>query len=256
MNAVVAVARYALLEARRSRLLWLAAAFLLAGFVLAEFVTEVALTEVSAFQSSLFSAVLRLSAVFILSLYVATSMVREFNDKVHELVLAAEVPRWSYFCGKLLGYCVVAVIVAALYGVALLLYVPPGAAAIWAVSLACELAIMVSACLLALFTFGQVTAALSTVFGFYLLARSIAAIQLMSDSPLLASSSMAQQALRMMVDGVAFALPELHRFTSSDWLTRADGATLSVLLPVLGQTAIYLPLLGAAALFDLYRRNL
>lgn len=252
----IAVARYTVLEALRNRLLWLAAAFVLGGFVLVEFIGDVAITEVDQFQSGILGALLRICAVFIVSLFVATSMVREFNDKVLEMVLAAAVPRASYFLGKLAGYFAVAVLVGAMYGTALLLYAPADAVLIWTVSLVCELCIVVTLCLLALFSFGQVTAALSTVFSFYLLARSIAAIQQLSDSPLLHSSSLGQQFLSFMVDAVAFLLPALHRYTLSDWLIHPVDATWGVVLPVLAQTAVYLPLLAGAALFDLYRKNL
>ena len=252
----IAIAQFALLEAFRNRLLWLAGAFLLAGFVLAEFVAEVAIAEVNEFQSAFMASVLRLSAVFIVSLFVTTSMVRDFNDKVLELILAAAVPRASYFLGKLAGYCCVALAIATMYGVTTLLYAPGKAALIWSASLWCELSIVVTMCLLTLFTFGQVTAALGTVFAFYVLARSIAAIAFMSDSPLLTSSSVAQQFLGWVIDAIAFALPSFHRFTASEWLVYPVETDWSDLLPVIGQTAIYLPLLAAAALYDLYRKNL
>ena len=57
------------------------------------------------------------------------------------------------------------------------------------------------------------------------------------------------------MDAIAFLLPELHRFTSAEWLVYG-GAGLAELAPVAGQTLVYLVLLVAAALFDLHRKNL
>ena len=197
MNAnllsVRSIGKYALLEALRDRLFWLAGAFLVLGLVLAQFVSEVAITEVRQFQSGFLSAGLRLCAVGIMCLFVVTSVVREFNDKVLELILSSPIPRWTYFCGKMLGFTMLGVLIAAMYSLALLVYAPPFAVLVWGLSLASELVLMVSVSLLALFTFSQVTAALSTVFAFYLLARSINALHLIGDSPVVYSSSAAQQ---------------------------------------------------------------
>ena len=66
---------------------------------LAEFVGALAITESVAFKSGLLGALLRLAAVFLLSLFVITSMVRELNDKQLELVLALPIARVSYFLG-------------------------------------------------------------------------------------------------------------------------------------------------------------
>jgi hypothetical protein len=53
---------------------------------------------------------------------------------------------------------------------------------------------------------------------------------------------------------IAFLLPALDRMTQTTWLLEpAPGA--SALGPIVGETAIYLVLIGAAALFDLYRKN-
>jgi hypothetical protein len=107
--------------------------------------------------------------------------------------------------------------------------------------------------LLCLFSLHQVTFALSMVAGFYLLSRSISAIQLMGQSPLV-DAGLSQQAIGTLVDIIAFLLPELYRFTPSQWLIYHT-ATWQELAPILGQTAVYLVLLIGAGLFDLYRKN-
>ncbi len=252
---VGAIAYYTLLEALRNRLLWLVVGVLLAAFGLAEFLGAVAITETRQFQSGFMGALLRAFAVFVLSLFVITSIVREFNDKGLELVLSFPIPRASYLLGKLLGFFGLALIIASAAGVCLMAYAPPFQACLWAMSLAMELFIVTAVSLLCLFTFTHVTVALSAVMVFYLLSRSMTAIQLMGHFPVVSSESLAQDVIVAFLDALAFLLPQLDQFTASDWLIY-HSAGWADLLPVVGQTVIYVGLLSGAAMFDLYRKSL
>ena len=49
--------------------------------------------------------------------------------------------------------------------------------------------------------------------------------------------------------------PSLARFTQGHWLID-PAVSLSTLTPVLGQSAVYVALLGSACAFDLSRRQL
>ena len=90
--------------------------------------------------------------------------------------------------------------------------------------------------------------------GFYLLARAIAAVQLIGNDPL-STHTTSQQVIGFVVNCLSAVLPHLDEFTRTDWLVYQNGtwASLAVLLL---QGAICLTLLGAAALFDLYRKNI
>lgn len=255
MSAVLAVAQYTTLEALRNRLLWLVVGFVVGGFTFAEFIGEVAITESAEFQSSFLGAVLRVSAVFMVSLFVITSMVREFNDKGLELVLSQPIARATYFVGKLLGFAGLALFTAALYALALLIYTPVDQALMWGISLTAELLIVMTFSLLCLFTFAHVTLALSVVMAFYVLARTITALQLIGQGPLGPAGQLSQQVIGWLMSGLGFLLPELDRFTSSEWLVYHTGQWQD-LWPILGQSVIYVALLSGAALFDLYRKNL
>lgn len=255
MNPVITIAAYTVLEASRNRLLWLVFAFMATGAVFAEFIGDVAITESEQTQAAFLGALLRACAVFMVALFVITSMLRDFNDKGVELVLSLPIPRASYCLGKMLGYSAVAAMTAATYSVCLLLYAPPAQTLLWGVSLTCELLIVTAFSVLCLFTFTHVTLALSTVMGFYVLSRSISAFRAIAESPLLTSDSLGQQFLHGFVSGLAYVLPSLERFTLTDWLVYATG-TWQSLMPIFVQTVIYLLLIVAAALFDLYRRNL
>jgi hypothetical protein len=90
---------------------------------------------------------------------------------------------------------------------------------------------------------------------FYLLSRSIEAMQLMARNPIVSSDTWSQRIIEQFIDGMAFLLPDFARFTSSEWLVYHTGGWQEV-APIAAQTLVYLALLAGAALFDLYRKNL
>jgi len=254
-SRVFTIAYYTFLEATRNRLVWLVVGFVVIGFGLSQFVAEIAIAESATFQSSFLAAVLRFFAVFTIALFVITSMVREFDDKGLELVLSLPIPRYQYFLGKLLGFSALAVMTAFVCGVVLLVHAPPAQVALWVFSLSCELLIVTALSLLCLFTLHQVTLALSAVMAFYLLSRSIEAMQLMARNPIIDTDSLSQRIIEGFVDAVAFLLPDLGRFTSTEWLVYHTGDWQAA-VPIAVQSIVYLALLAGAALFDLYRKNL
>ena len=182
-------------------------------------------------------------------------MVREFNDKGFELVLSLPLPRAGYFLGKLSGYMAIALLIAACMTLPLLLVAPLEHALLWGASLGCELLLVCALSLLCMLTLNQTLPAFVVVAAFYLLARSIAAIQLMGQGPLINVESWSQSVVMFIIKAVALLLPDLDRFTATDWLVYHSG-TPDLLMPILGQSLIYLVLLAGAGLFDLYRKNL
>jgi ABC-type transport system involved in multi-copper enzyme maturation permease subunit len=250
---IVSLARVTLLEAVRNRLLWLAAVVIVASLGLAQFLNQVAITESREIQTALLAAPLRVAAVFMIAVFVITSMVREFNDKVIELLLSLPAPRALYFLGKFAGYAAVALIVALLSALPLVPFANPPGLALWTASLFCELLIVAAIGLFCVLSFAQVVPAFAAVGGFYLLSRSIAAMQIIAGAPL-QEPAFADRAVNVIVELIALLLPSLDRMTQTTWLLEPlPGA--DVFGGVLGQTAIYLLLICSAALFDLYRRN-
>ena len=255
VTAVLTIARITVLEAARGRLAWLVAGFTLTGCVLAVFAGEVAITETQGFRSGLLGAWLRSCAVFTISAFVISSELSEIRDKGFELMLSMAVPRSAYYAGKLAGFAAVAMLSASACALALVWFAPLAQAALWTASLGLELLIVIAMSLLCVFTFSQVAWAMSAVLGFYLLSRSMAALQLMAHKPAAASGSAAQSFMQAFVDALAYLLPDLDRFTASEWLIHGAG-TIADLGFAAAQTAVYTTVLGAATLFDLYRRAL
>jgi ABC-type transport system involved in multi-copper enzyme maturation permease subunit len=255
MSKVLAIAQFTLLEALRTRLLWLVLAMLALLGLGSLFVQHVAITETIRLQTGFLAASARMGAVFILCLHVASSMVREFNDKGVDLLLSLDLPRSGYFFGKLLGFAGLALIMAALTSLALAWLAPLPGAALWGLSLACELMLMGALTLFCVITFVQIMPAVSFALGFYLLARSIAAVKLMSGSQLLNPNAWTTKLTGWLVDGLSVVLPDLARFTQTGWLVNAHEG-FSALGFVTLQTGVYGLLLVLAGLYDLYRKNL
>lgn len=253
MPIVASLARATVLEAVRNRLLWLAAAIIGIAFGLAQFLNQVAITESRDIQTALLAAPLRVAAVFITAVFVITSMVREQNDKVTELLLALPAPRASYFFGKFAGYAAFAGMLALLSAVPLTLFAHSAGLALWTVSLLCELLIVTATSLFCVLSFTQVVPAFAAVGGFYLLSRSMAAMQIIAGASLQAPT-FTDRVVSGVVDLIAFVLPTLDGMTQTSWLL-GPAPGVNALANTLAQTAIYLALLCSAALFDLYRKN-
>ncbi len=179
-KVVLTIARATLLEALRSRMLWLVGVLLLVAVASAAFLQQVALIETARIQAAIIAALLRACAGFLVAAFVVMSMVREFNDKVLELMLAQPWPRAAYLFGKFVGFSAAGFALAAIVSLPLAFLSPPAQVAIWALSLACELVILAAMSLFCVITLAHVVPALAAVLGFYVLGRSMAAIQIIA----------------------------------------------------------------------------
>lgn len=252
--AVGTIARYTFVEAIKNRLFVLMIAGLVCIFGITLFLGELAITETREVQVSIMGYIARLFAVFITSLFVITTLVREFNDKTIEFIIALPVPRYAYFFGKFFGFAFLSVFVSIIVSFPVFFYTEFIQGMLWCTSLVCELFIVVALCLLCLFTLGQVTTAFFTVMAFYILARSIGTIQLISQSPILESTNVSQLFMNQLLDLIAFVIPDFGNFTQSEWLVYHTGNTDGLSMIAI-QTLIYIFLLSSAALFDLYRKE-
>lgn len=246
------IARYTLVEAMRNRLLWLMVVALALALVAAAFLQQVAITETARVQASVIAAAMRLFAVFLVAAFVVTAVVRELNDKVLEMLLAKPMPRASWLLGKGLGFTAVAAVVAVAAGLPLWPFGAPAGVAAWTASLFLELSIVAAAALFCVLTLNQVVTALAAVLGFYALARSMAAVQIIAAAA--GTSGWRDRVTGALVDGIATLLPSLELMTQTSWVI--DGpAGASLLAAVLVPACVYVGLLAAAAAFDLYRQN-
>lgn len=247
------VARFTFLEAVRNRLFTLVIVGLVCILGLTEFIGDLTVTETRAVQSSLTASGLRLFTVCVVGLFVVTSMVREFNDKGFEMLLSLSMTRASYYFGKFAGFVCLSIVIITAASLILLLYSPALDVLAWFSSLLCEALIVIALGLLCMFTFSSITTAFTAMIAFYLLSRCMHIIQLISASPTLESKAFSHEFIDFLINAIAYVLPDLNLFTRSEWLVY--GVNTNDLLPVITQTGIYLLLLVAAGLFDLYRKE-
>ena len=254
-SPILTISRYTLIESLRNRLLLLSFLVIAISFALVEFIGDLTITEHRVTQVAILAAFLRMSAVVIITLFVVSSTVRELHDKTLEMILAMPIHRGSYYLGKLMGYFYIAALVSVIFAVLLLMYADSEMVFIWMLSLFLELVLVVALSLVMLFTFSQVPSALTGVFIIYGASRIATTIYLMAKYPIIAHSSMAQQFMDSFIELLTWLLPDLHRYTQTEWLTY-NTAEWTMLMPLLGQTIIYLIFLSFIALFDFYRKNL
>jgi ABC-type transport system involved in multi-copper enzyme maturation permease subunit len=247
------IARATLLEAVRSRMIGIVAILCLLSIGLAGFVRQVAIVEAAEIQVTVLAAILRAAAAFLTAAFVTMSVVREYDDKVFELMLAQPWPRGVYLAGKFVGFSTATIGLAVIVSLPLLPFAPIDRLGAWTLSLACELIIVAAMSLFCVITLAQVVPALAAVLGFYVLARSIGAMQLIAAASE-ASGTWAERAADWVVRAIALVLPRLDLLTRSDWLV-AGAPGPAALAGAVGQAAAYAALLMAAAQFDLHRQN-
>jgi hypothetical protein len=248
------IARYAVLEAWRMRLAWVYLAALGGVWLISYFAQTLAVTEAARLQIAFFAAGARAVSVFVLTMFVLASMLREFHEKGLELVLSFDLPRSHYVLGKLAGFVALAWLAALSAAAITAVYAPPLAALQWGLSLGFELSLVAALALFCVISFNQLIPAAGMVFGFYLLARTISALQLMS-APKAYTDSLSHSLMSLAVDMVALLVPALGDYTQTAWL--ADhAAAWATLASQAGQAGLYVMLLAGAAMFDFYRRNL
>ena len=253
-SQILTISRFTIIESLRNRLLLLSFLVLGISFSLVEFIGDLAITEHRVTQVAILSAFLRMSAVVMVTLFVVSSTVRELHDKTLEMILAMPIRRGTYYLGKLIGFIHIAVLIAVIFALLLLVYADVGQVMIWTLSLILELILVVALSLVMLFTFNQVPSALTGVFIIYGASRIVSSIYLMSKYPIIAHTTMAQKFMDSLIALLTWLLPDLHRFTQTEWLTYHT-ADWNVLPPLLGQTVVYLIFLSFIALFDFYRKN-
>ena len=253
-SRTLSIARYTLLEARRNRFLWTACGIVAVLVMLSLFARQLAITESDRVQAVFLSTASRAVLVFVVCIYVLQGLFRDFQDKILDLMLSFDMPRWQYVLGKFFGHFLLGAACAAIAALPLLFLADASRVAAWACSLAMELWIVSAAAMFCVTAFSQLLPAASFVLGFYLLARSVAAIQLMSRSTLAAPGG-ETELLSSLADALALVLPRLDAFTQSAWLVDAPALPASP-LALLAQTAVFVALLLAAAMIDLHRRNL
>ena len=254
VSSVGTFANYTFREMISNRILILIVMFALLGLGLAGFITEVAVTEHKETQLAIVAAVFRFCAVFIMMVFVVSSIVREFNDKCLELYLSMPVSRTVFFVGKIAGFILCGLILSMIFSAVMLLFADLIDIALWGLSLTMELAIVATFAFFAVLSFNQqVTAAVFITFFFYLMSRLTDTIELISNSPAL-FETLGNNILEFVLWILKLVLPPMVNFTKTDWLVY--GSDYSELPGLIFTTVVYCLLIGAMAMWDFVRKNL
>jgi len=253
-NRIATIGRYTVLEALRTRLPALTVVCIAVLVGASFFVREIAITDSARFQTAFYAATARFAMVFLAALHVIASVTRDFDDKGLDMVLALDLPRSHYVMGKLAGFLAIAAGLALAAGIALAPLAGWEAALQWSVSLALELAIVVALSLFCVVTFNSTIPAASFVIAFYVLARTLTAVRLISANPVANADAPSHQVLAWLVEGLALVVPALDQWTRTEWLVDQP-ASWSTLALAGGHGALFVVVLTAAAVFDMHRRN-
>lgn len=251
-----ALARHTLLEYRRGRTLASLLLVLVIALAIVQGLDGLALTETTAVQATLAGAWMRLALVVLLASSVIVSHAREHLDRSLDWILATGLPRSHWLAGRLAGHLILAALLA--ISAALVLAWPAGwlAAASWALQLALELAVCACMATFLAATLAQVPQALLVFLGWYTLARSMAALQLLVAMPLLDDGSAYPRLLGHALAALGWLLPRLDLYARGDLLAGKAGLPVQVSTAALAlQAGAYGALLVAAALADLRRRE-
>ena len=103
-HRAISIARFTLLEGMRTRFVLTVGVVITAVLIAAEFSAGLAITETHSYRVSVYAALLRISMVFVMILFVATSVVREVEERLLDLTLSRPVSRASWYLGRLGGY--------------------------------------------------------------------------------------------------------------------------------------------------------
>jgi hypothetical protein len=255
LRSLLTVARLTVLDAAHTRFGWLLGAVVLLAFSLAQFLAQLAITETQQIQVALLAAGFRLTLVLLFGLFVISRITHECGDTAVNLMSSPAQSPAGYYLGKLAGYALLCLVSVLSVSLVLGFFAAPDASALWGASLFLELLIVCAASLLFGIAFGQVTPAATALIGFYLISRTIAAMQLMAHGRLSGADSVSQGLMTRLLDASGYLLPDLDHFTRTEWVVYTP-VPWPDLLVLAGQTCIYVLLLTGFGLFSLYRRDM
>jgi hypothetical protein len=252
MSAILTIARAVWRECLHSRFWLIYGLILVLSMGAALFIGQLVLTDPGRTRIIILAAMLKALLAAQLILHVAAAVNRETEEKGRDMILAAGLPAPVFIAGRLLGYALAAAIMA--LGAGLLLMASGARTQLlnWMVGLGCELSLLAAFTLAAALALRQVTSAALAAGIFFLLGHSLDKLLLLARHPLAAYSGQGDSPVRWPLEAIAWLMPRLDLFGSADWLV---GLGAGRLVPILGQSAIYLILLFAIAALDLNRNR-
>jgi hypothetical protein len=250
MRTATLIARTALRESLRTRFWLVYILMILIGLGTAIFIGQLTLADTDHTRIVTFAALIRPLLAAQLVLHIAASTSREAQEKGLDMILAAGISAPTLVAGRLLGYGLIAALMALAVGLVLVALGAHPQLMIWCAGLTCELTLIAAFTLASSIVLRQIASSALAAGIFYLLGHSLGAILLLARHPL-ADNGHATFS-HSPIEFIAWLMPRLDLFGSADWLA---GLRTGVWLPIFIQTGIYLLLLFAIATLDLKRNR-
>lgn len=252
---MVVLAQQGLREAWYARLFILVLAVLVVSAGMAEFAAGLVLTDTLSTRLSIYGFTSRLALIAIITIYVIQALTRDRLDKQLELLVSLDVPREFYLLGRFLGFVLVLGIIAAMAGVYPIIHVSAATALGWAASLGLEMMLLVALAVFLTISINNMTICFGLAAGFYLLARNMGNLLLLSESNVVQTGDALIDWIRSLLSTINVFMPDLWRFARTDWLLDNRFAMTELGMNCLSGV-IFTALLLMAAAFDLHRKNL
>lgn len=248
--------RYILLTALRD---WLFVG-LLFGVVLAAMISssmgDMAMVEPEQLKLTYAAASTRLVLVVGLIVFACFHLRNAFDTREIDVFLSRPISRRNLVISYWLGFSLVAMLLLA-PSIGVVYFVGALDAhgfAIWALSFALEVLLVVAVALFCAFTLKSAVSAVMASLGFYVLSRMMGFFIATSKSSLLFRSKELSNASEFLMDKLAIFVPRLDFFAKTEWLVYGVESSQEVKLLLL-QAAIFIPLLLAAAIIDFRKKQ-
>lgn len=194
----------------------------------------------------------RALVVFGLIVFTAFHIERLYETREIEAILSRALSRGRFIAAYWLGLAAVAILmVLPIAGVVSIFQLSATGALFWNISLVLEVLIVVAFALFAGLTLERAIPTVFASIGFYALARLVGLFSSLSE---LGRQGGINRVTNPLADAIGYMVPRLDLFGQTRWLVYGPEAGEALTLLVV-QTAVYVPLLLLAALFDLRRKH-
>lgn len=251
------IIRYTLLTALRD---WLFIGLFIvvsAAIAISMFLASTALVEQQQMAIAYAAGSSRLIVIGGLIIFVSFHVRRLFDSREIEVMLSRPISRSTFVIAYWLGFVVLGVIMAIPLIIALALLTHPDmlGLAYWGSSVLLEIALVMAFALVsALILQSAVTSVLSS-FGFYTLARMMGFFTATLHIPAsLIKGADFNRIMQFVLEAVSVALPRLDLFGETHWLVYGLKQAENIWVYAV-QSAIYIPLLLALAVYDFQRKQ-
>lgn len=244
--------RFVFLTALRDRLLVSLFALLALTFAVSAYLGSAAVAEAQQATVVYAAGAVRFALVFGLIVFVAFHMERLYETREIEAVLSRAISREAFVLFYWMGIVAVAALVL-VPAVAVLFFFQLSlqGMAVWAVTVLVEVLVMVAFAIFCGMTMGRAIPTVFTALGFYALARLVGLFAGIASN---ISEKGVNRVANPIMEGLGYLVPRLDLAGQTRWLVYGIDDLFIPAIVVL-QGAVYVPLLLAATMFDLRRKQ-